>query len=285
MPSTNHTLNRIQSSYPQFSEKEKLVADYIVNNPDKIIHSSISQVADDLGVSDATVFRFCRTVGYKGYQALKIALASEIRVSSPMTDIHEKISVEDDEKTIAVKVFQSNIRTLDDTMQIIDGKQLKKAIDAIVNAKKIELYGNGGSGIVAMDGHHKLLRIGIPSVAYTDSHLQIMSASQLSPEDVVILISHSGASKDILEVLEVIKKNGATSIGITNFARSPLSKSVDIPLFTVSQETEYRPEASASRLAQLSILDALFVNVSVILNDKMKAPLQKMRNAISLKRV
>jgi RpiR family transcriptional regulator, carbohydrate utilization regulator len=278
-----YCFTRIRSVYSKLSEKEKKVADYILNQPNKIIHSTISQVADDLNVADATVFRFCKRIGFKGYQAMKIALASEI--VSPMVDIHETISSEDDEKTIAEKVFKSNIRTLEDTLQIIEGRNFKEAVEVLSSARKIDFYGSGGSGAVALDAHHKFLKSGILTNCYTDSHLQLMSASQLTSDDAVVFISHSGTSKDILEALDVAKNNGVTTIGITNFSKTPLSKNVDIPLYTISQETEYRSEALASRLAQLSIIDALYVNVSVKLRDQVKNSVQKMRNAIALKRI
>lgn len=278
-----YCFTRIRSLYSQFSEKEKVVADYILEHPEKIIHSTISQVAEDLEVADATVFRFCKRIGFKGYQAMKIALASEI--VSPMEDIHETIHEDDDEKTIAEKVFKSNIRTLEDTLQVIDGEHFKAAVTAIHEARRIEFYGSGGSGAVAMDAHHKFLRAGFTTVYYSDSHLQLMGASQLTKHDVAVLISHSGASKDILSALDVAKANGAITIGITHFAKSPLSKKVDIPLYTVSQETDYRSEALASRLAQLSIIDALYVNISIKNKEKAMAALQRMRKAISIKRV
>ncbi|MCT8137174.1 MurR/RpiR family transcriptional regulator [Anaerobacillus sp. CMMVII] len=278
-----HCIARIKSSYEDFSDKEKLIADYVISNPQNIIHSTISQVADDLGVAEATVFRFCKRIGFKGYQAMKIALASEI-VNS-MDDIHEKILVGDNEKEVAEKVFKANIRTLEETLRIIEQDHFKAAVQAILNATKIEFYGNGGSGSVAEDAHHKFLRTGFHSVAYTDSHLQIMSASLLGKNDVAVLISHSGSNKDMLEVLEVAKNAGATTIAITTLAKSPLSQGADITLYTVSDETEYRSEALSSRLAQLSIIDALYVNISIARKDLMKHTLTKIRSAISLKRL
>ncbi|OIJ11582.1 RpiR family transcriptional regulator [Anaerobacillus arseniciselenatis] len=278
-----HCIARIKSSYSDFSDKEKKIADYIINNPQNIVHSTINQIADDLSVAEATVFRFCKRIGFKGYQAMKIALASE--VVSPINDIHEKIQADDTEKTIAEKVFKSNIRTLEETLRVIEADHFPMAVQAILNANKIEFYGNGGSGSVAEDAHHKFLRTGIHSAAYSDSHLQIMSASLLTKNDVAVLISHSGSNKDMLQSLEVAKEAGATTIAITTLAKSPLSQGVDIPLYTVSDETEYRSEALSSRLAQLSIIDALYVNVSVARRELMQQSLQKVRNAISLKRL
>jgi RpiR family transcriptional regulator, carbohydrate utilization regulator len=278
-----HCIARIKSSYADFSDKEKQIADYVMNNPKKIVHSTISQIAEDLGLAEATVFRFCKRIGFKGYQAMKIALASE--VVNLMDDIHEKIKIGDSEKEVAEKVFKANIRTLEETLRIIEKDQFKEAVQAILNANKIEFYGNGGSGSVAQDAHHKFLRTGLNSVAYSDSHLQIMSAALLKKNDVAVLISHSGSNKDMLQALEVAKNAGAFTIAITTLAKSPLSQGADITLFTVSDETEYRSEALSSRLAQLSIIDALYVNISIARKDLMKNSLQKIRSAISLKRL
>lgn len=278
-----HCFTLIRASYATLSEKEKEIGDFILNQPEIFIHSTISQVAEEVGVADATVFRFAKRLGYKGYQAMRIAFASEF--ISFTKDIHEKIDDSDDEKTIAEKVFKSNIRTLEDTLQVIDQERLKSAVNALVSARKIDFYGNGGSGSIAMDAHHKFLRNGLLTSCYTDGHLQTMSAAQLTDKDVVVCISHSGTSRDVLHALDVAKSNGATTIGITHFAKTPLSEKADIVFMTVSLETEYRSEALASRLAQLSIIDALYVNVSVKLNERMKSSLNKMRNAISVKKV
>lgn len=278
-----NSLLRIRSFYSQYTDKEKLVADYILADPSKIIHSTISQVGDDLHIADATIFRFCKRIGFKGYQALKIALASEM--VAPVKDIHETIDENDSDEEIAKKVFKSNIRTLEETINTIDETMYSKAVAAILSASRVEFYGNGGSGFVAMDAHHKFLRTGIPTVAYNDSHMQLTSASQLTSEDVIVLISHSGANKDILQVVDVAKENAVKTIGITNFAKSPLSKKVDIPLYTVSLETEYRSEALASRIGQLSMIDSLYVNVMLKRKEEVQLSLQKMRNAISLKRI
>lgn len=280
---TRHCLPRIRSAYSQFSEKERQVADYILEHSNKIIHSTINQVADDLNVADATVFRFCKRIGFKGFQAMKIALAAEI--VNPIQDIHETISESDSSKEIAEKVLRSNIRTLEDTFHILNNQTIEQAVQALLDAQHIEFYGNGGSGIIAMDAQHKFIRTGLRTTAYSDAHLQIMSSSQLSSADVAVLISHSGTNKDMLRVADIARQTGATTIAITNLATSPLSKKVDIPLYTVSQETDFRSEALASRIAQLSLVDALYVNIMIARKDKSKQSLQRMREAISSKRI
>jgi RpiR family carbohydrate utilization transcriptional regulator len=276
-------LGKIRSYYARLSEKEKKVADYILQNPDKIIHNTINEVAEDLQVADATVFRFCKRIGFKGYQAMKIALASEI--IEPIQQIHEEISENDNEKTVADKIFHSNIRTLENTLQILDETSIQKAVGLLIKAKRVEFYGTGGSNVVAMDAFHKFVRTGIKAFAFIDTHFQLMSASQLGENDVAVVISHSGTNKDTLNVLKTAKKNGAKTIGITSYPKSPICQYSDVALFTSSEETEYRSEALSSRIAQLSIIDALYVNIMILNKEKAKHSLGKVREAISDTRI
>lgn len=274
---------RIRSIYGEFSEKERLLADFILDSPEQIIHGTINQIADHLHLADSTVFRFCKKIGYQGFQDLKIALASE--ATSAAQDIHENVSKQDDEQTILEKVFRSNIKTLEDTLEVVDEAEFKQAANVLMNARKIEFFGFGGSNIIALDGYHKFVRSGLQVSAQADSHLQLMSASQMTKQDVGILISHTGRSKDILEIQRTLKEKEVTTIGVTGFTQSPLSKQVDISLFTFSEETDYRSEALASRIAQLSLMDALYVTVMMALEEKGKESIYKMRHAIKQRRV
>ncbi len=278
-----HCKHRIRSVYTSLRDKEKKIADYILEHPEEIVHSTISQVAENLHVAEATVFRFCKRIGFKGYQALKIALASEIVTG--VENIHETIKEDDDAKTVAEKVFQTNIKTLEETLSVVNGEDFQMAVDILLSADKVEFYGNGGSGVIAADAHHKFMRTGIPSVAYSDSHLQVMAASQLSEGSAAVLISHSGANRDILQAADIAAENGAKLIAVTNLAKSPLTERADVALHTVSAETDYRSEALASRLAQLSLIDALYVNVALQRQELMDESLNKIRQAISLKRI
>jgi RpiR family transcriptional regulator, carbohydrate utilization regulator len=276
-------LGKIRSYYARLSEKEKKIADYILAHPDKIIHSTINEIAEDLRVADATVFRFCKRIGFKGYQAMKIALATEI--VKPTQQIYDDINEQDDEKVVTEKVFRSNIRTLENTLNIIDSQAMMKAVQMLINASRVEFYGTGGSAVIAIDAYHKFIRSGIKAFAFMDSHFQLMSASQLTKNDVAVLISHSGKNKDTLAILNAAKENGAKTIGITSFPKSPLGQSVDVALYSSSEETEYRSEALASRIGQLSIMDALYVNIMVLNKENANESLGKVRNAISKTRI
>ncbi|WP_409252022.1 MurR/RpiR family transcriptional regulator [Bacillus sp. SCS-153A] len=278
-----HCLASIRSHYSQFSDTEKKIANYILNNPTDIIHSTINGLADELGVADSTVFRFCKRIGFKGYQSMKIALAAEI--VTPMRDIHENVDENDTPQTIASKVFRSNMKTIEDTLMVLKEELFQEAADALLAADNIEFFGSGGSGIVAMDAYHKFIRTGLRVHASTDSHIQLMTASQMTEKDCAVLISHSGSTKDILQVMKVLKESGAKTIAITNFAKSPLSEKADISLYTVSEETDYRSEALSSRIAQLSIFDALYVSIMLKRDKNGQDALKRMRNAISVKRL
>lgn len=280
---TYSCLGKIRSYYARFSEKERKIANYILDSPEKIIHCTINEIAADLNVADATVFRFCKRIGFKGYQAMKIALASEI--ITPIKQIHEGITEDDSEKTISEKVFKSNIRTLENTLQIMDDGSIHKAVEILHHADRVEFYGTGGSSVIAMDAFHKFIRTGIKAFAFMDSHFQLMSASQLSKNDAAVIISHSGTNKDTIDILKTANESGAKTIGITSFPKSPISQNVDVALYTSSDETEFRSEALASRIAQLSLIDALYVNLMLINKDKAKSALGKIRNAISDTRI
>ena len=273
------TVRKIQSYYSRLSSTDQNIADYIVSNQDKIIHMTISEVSERLGVADATIFRFCKRIGYNGFQALKIALATD--APKPIQQIHQEISDQDDEHMIATKVFKSNIETLENTLSLLSQPAIQDAVHALNHAKNIYFFGTGGSSTIAMDGYHKFMRTGTPSFAFIDSHFQLMAASQLSKNDVAVVISHSGRNHDTIQILNTAKEANATTIAITSFPKSIVASKADIVLLTSSEETEYRSEALSSRIAQLSIIDALYVNLMVHNKEKSKDVLQKIRAAIS----
>ena len=274
---------RIRGAYSTLSKKEQRIADYILKQPEQIIHHTINQVADDLDVAESTVFRFCQRVGFKGYQALKIALASD--VVAPLQDIHEDITETDTALEIAEKIFSTNGKTIESTRQILEGDSLEKTVELFLGARRIDFFGSGGSAVVALDAYHKFVRSGLQVSAILESHMQLMSASQLTTEDVAVVISHSGASKETLDIAKLLKEKGVPTVAITNYAKSPLSKIADVSLYTVSQETAFRSEALASRIAELSLIDALFTAVMMRRGDAARASLQRMREAIANRRV
>lgn len=280
--STEHVIVKIKAIYSALSSKEKIVADYIMNNPKEIIHLSITEFSENTSVAEATIFRFCKRLGFRGYQAFKIALASEY--VEPIQNFHEEIKEEDEVHTLAKKVFMGHIEAIKDTLNLLDSDKLETIVDLLSRATRIDFYGSGGSSAIALDAYHKFLRTGINCNAHSDSHQQIISAALLKPGQAAIGISHSGSNKDVIEALRIAKANGAVTIAITNHYKSPLTKEADYVLYTTSRETYFRSEALASRLVQLSLIDVLHVAVSIRKKEETLNNLQKIREAISIKR-
>lgn len=273
------TVRTIQSNYSRLSEKEKLIADYILENPQLIIHATISEIAEKLEIADATVFRFCKRIGFAGFQEMKISLATDL--SKPSIAIYDKITDNDNVHTVATKVFKANVQTLENTLALIKPEAIEKAVSLLNDAAHIYFFGTGGSAIIAMDAYHKFMRTGARCFTFIDSHFQLMAASQMQKDDIAIVISHSGTNKDTLNILKTVQESGAQTIAITAFPKSQIAQNSTITLLTTSEETEYRSEALSSRIAQLSLIDALFVNVMISNKEESKKALSHLRKAIS----
>lgn len=244
-----------------FSTAERRVIDYILLNPNKVIYLSVAGLAEASGVSDATVVRACRTLGMTGYQQLKVSLAQDL--VTPMQNIHEEISTADDASAILRKVSQGTIGTLTLTCDTINPETLEATACAILEAKRVCIYGLGNSHSVAVDLQHKLMRLGMDAAAYTDSHMQAINATYCSPGDVVFAISHSGSSRDIVDSVRIARRQGASIIALTNIGASPLQREADVALFTASQETRYRIVGLSSRIAQTMLIDVIYTIVAL----------------------
>ncbi len=240
--------------YKDMGKAEKRVADWLIANPGEILPLSIIDLAEKCGCSEATIVRFAKRLGFSGYQELKISLAQETNTSTVSTNISEDDTVEE----IYDKVCNDIYCALEGTKNVLDKKALGVACEKIIAAKRIVIFGLGNSASIAMDAGHKLLRAGCNAYAYSDNHMQVIAASHLGCEDVAIAISHSGSSKDIVEALKLAGQNGATTIAITNHGKSPIQKVSDVVLYTASDETKHNILALNSRIAQLSIINAIY---------------------------
>lgn len=271
---------QIKTLYKDLSLKEQAIADYILENPSKVSHSSISDLSNELGIADSTFFQFTKKLGYNGFKDFKMAMLMQENDFSAIS-IHENIQKSDNELTMAQKVFDSNMTTLTDTKNLLKEEDLKLAAAMINQSKRLFFFGVGGSEIVATDAYHKFLRSPITVFHSSDYHIQLMEASLLTPDDCGIFISHTGKSRETIELAQVAKNNGAKIIVITSHAASPLAKLGDVVLISISEETEFRSEALASRIAQLSIMDSLYVILMFINRDKAQQSIAKIRRSIS----
>jgi DNA-binding MurR/RpiR family transcriptional regulator len=258
---------------PSLKGVEERLAAYIREHPSDLIYKSLADVSQDAGVSEASVIRFTRKLGLIGFQDLKLHLSRE--VVSPTDSIHEEIHPEDPPSAVLRKVFGSHAAALSDTLKVLDAASIQKAVESLQKAHHVYFVGVGTSGPNTIDAYNKFFRLGIPCSAHTDSHLQAMAISLCGPDDVVVAITHSGNTRDTVGTLDLARSRGATTIAITNYSRSPVTKIADIVLFTASSETKFRAEAMASRIAQVGIIDTLWTALA-LLNASRTTELQTM---------
>lgn len=265
------------------NENDKKIYAFINDHAKDIIHMAVAEAAEACGVSNAALVRYAQKLGYKGYQAMKINIAQE--TISPEQQIYGKLSASDTMGTIAEKLLDSHMQALQDTKKILQPKALELAVRLITGCQRLLIYGMGGSGSVALDCQHKFLKIGKLALAYTDSNLQAMSAATLAARDVVIAITHSGASKDILQAVEIARHAKASVIAITNYGKSPICEMADVVLFTASAETAFQSDALSSRIAELAILDSLYIGTAFQDYDASYANITKTRNALDAAKI
>lgn len=268
---------KIEREMPRMGVVERRVADYLLKKSKDMISMTITEFSEACGASEATIVRFCRHIGYAGFQDLKLAIAQD--VVSPLSVMYDGIGPEDSIGTIKNKVFTSNIQAMNDTLELVDDKELERAVDAIYSAHYFDIYGMGGSGIIARDAQHKFLKIGIRASVFSDTHLQALAMTQLGKGDTVMGISYSGASTDVIETLKYAKQNGARTICLTHLAKSPITRVSDIKLYTTASETMFRSDGIVSRMAQLAIIDTLYIGVALKMGDKAIENLEKGRLA------
>ncbi|EGG36355.1 DNA-binding transcriptional regulator, MurR/RpiR family, contains HTH and SIS domains [Paenibacillus sp. cl141a] len=246
--------------------QERRLAEFILTAPSEIVHMGIKDLADQCEVSAATVTRFCKNFQCKGYPDFKLKLAAEIahaEMASRTGNTRYQDIVAGNPLAGIVEAIESNhLTSIRDTTQLLDLGQLERAVDALCRAKRIDLYGVATSSIVAQDFYQKLIRIGKNCTAFADSHMQITSASTLTSSDVAVAVSYSGETPETIDALACAKDAGAFTISITSYRSSAISALADITLYSSSLEEGMRRGDMASRIAQLHIIDILFMGMA-----------------------
>ncbi|MGW6404986.1 MurR/RpiR family transcriptional regulator [Streptomyces sp. NPDC055134] len=259
-------LIRIRSALPSLAPAEQRVGQVVLEDPGQTSRLSIGALADRADTSVTTVMRFCRTNGLKSYPQLRLALAGAVALehalSQPRTHSHTDISATDTLDEIADKIVFQEARALEDTRAQLDIGTLGQVVDTVSSARRIDIIGIGASGFVAADLHQKLHRIGLMAFIWTDVHAALTATALLGPGDVALGISHSGTTADTIDPLQAAAERGATTVALTNFPRSPLAECSDLVLTTSVRETPLRSGATVSRIAQLALIDCLFVGVA-----------------------
>lgn len=251
----------IRGLLPSLNEQEQKVGQYVLDHPDEVIRLSMSELAQRCAVSDTTVFRFCRKMQLEGYQELKIRLALELEPGH--APIYSRVAANDPLRDAARKVIAADLKALEDTLSVLDFDRLEEAADALLAARRVDIYGSGGGAIVALELQYKLMRVGVRAVPHTDAEMQVISATLLTSADAAIAISHSGESEDLLHALEVAKQTGARTVAITNHPASPLAQLADISLRTAAEEALAHGYPLGARIAQVGLIDVLYTSMAL----------------------
>lgn len=250
-------LAKIRSFYNQFTRTEKKVADYVLEHPREVLFMSITELSDACGAGETSVFRFCRTVGLGGYQEFKMQLSLSIQNQEGEV-LSGNITAEDDLPTLVQKVLQVNQRALTETAALLDVEELDRAVDLMVAAKRITFFGVGASLTSAMKASNKFLRIEPKVECVNDAHMQAMVAATLGPEDVAMVFSYSGSTKDTNAVAQLAHEAGAKVIAVTRFQKSPLTEFTDLILLCGARESPLQGGSSSADIAQSFLVDLLY---------------------------
>jgi RpiR family carbohydrate utilization transcriptional regulator len=278
-------LDRIKASLPSLAPAEQRVGKLVLQDPRAFANLPVTQLADRAHVSKPTVVRFCRSVGYDGLSDFKLKLAGSVSEGVPF--IHRSVDADDKTTDVMVKVIDNTVAAFLKYRNDASVSALDQAVQALAQThstgKRIEFYGVGNSGIVAQDAQHKFFRLGMNTIAYSDGHMQVMSASMLGQGDCVVVISNSGRTRDLMDACDIAKKRGATTIVITA-SGSPLATSGQIHLTADHPESYDRYSPMVSRLMHLLIIDILATTVALRIGETLQPALREMKNNLRNKR-
>lgn len=271
----------MRAKYDEMGPSERHIADLLIADPSSILPLSITEFAKKSRCGNATLVRFSKRLGLKGYKDLKLAVAQEM---ATLSNTEEEIVPDDTCYSMFTKRLYYIMDTLQKTRFSLKPEDINLAAEKIMNAKQIVIFGLGNSAAIAHDAQHKFLRVGLNASSYSDNHMQTIVASHLTPDCVAIGISHSGHSIDVVDALKLARISGATTICVTNSGSSPITEVSDICLFTKSEETQHSILALSSRIAQLTIFDAIYTYIVANSDTKAATAIRRTESALKEKK-
>ena len=282
MASANSIEHKLRFSVESLSKVGKQIASYIENHIDHVSSMSILELAQKIGTSEASINRFCKALGFKGYRDFIISLSKELgsKKEAGPTLKYTDIKPGDDINIIIENVSLVNMQSIADTKTIIDPVCIKKAVEIIRNADRLFFFGIGASGLVALDGQQKFMRINRKAWAITDAHEIKQTASILNSNDAAVLLSYSGTTKEIVSAFNMAKNIGARTVVMTKLRKKGIAKSADATLCISSPEITIRSGAMGSRIAMLNVIDILFTAVASAEYDIVKKYLDLTHEAV-----
>ena len=252
-------LRQIKNSLPELRKSERAVGEFVLEDPKSIINMKTAEASEKIGISEPTLIRFCKALGFSGYQDFKINLSQQLAADDyfVMYEIDEDDSIHE----LCEKVFDTTISEILNVRSQIDQNILEEAIEALANARRVEFYAFGGSAPVAMDAQHTFFRLKIPSSYISDPHIQFMSANSLGKKDVVVAISQSGTTSALLDSVRIVRKSGVKVIGIMP-GRTPLADICDYPLTIDVGDNNRLSKPNTSRIAYTAVIDVMTMGVA-----------------------
>lgn len=266
------TLIKLKELKDSFTKNEKKLAEYLLENSENIKEANTYNLAEKCEVGQATVVRFAKKLGFKGFPELKLSLVSELfnkKQEKKVDIISDEIKIDDSTENLAHKVAYENIRSIESSLKTLSYKEIDRAVEVLEKSEKIFILGAGSSSIVAKDMQYKMWELGKNVVFDTDQHIQLGNVSMAKKEDCVFVISYSGKTLDIYNTLLEYKKKGVTIISLTQIQENPIKDIADIKLTTLVEKKDFRSNSLSTRMTQLTVIDILYVKM--IQNDRDKA--------------
>jgi RpiR family carbohydrate utilization transcriptional regulator len=277
-------LSQVEAMREQLRPSERKLADYVMEAPREVLDLAMTDLAMRVGVSQPTIARFCHALGFSGFREFKIRLAQSIASDVPTPAVYRDVRSDEPAAGVAAKVLDRTIGALIEVRNSLSSDSVAAAITLLAGARRIEFYGAGGSGIVALDIQHKFFKLGVPSVAYSDPHTYTTSAALLGAGDVVVVISNTGRTRDILDAVKSAQSGGAKVVAITH-GNSPLARLASVGLFAnVDEDTDiFSP--MTSRVSHLAIGDILAVGVALARGPALAEKLAEAKDVLDRRRV
>jgi RpiR family transcriptional regulator, carbohydrate utilization regulator len=279
-----NVLIEIKSLYKSFPGTQRQLADYITRHPEEVPFLSVHELAQCAGVSVATISRFARTIGYGSYKDFKTSLGKDsLAASDAFSEIYQAISSSDSDEKVIEKVFSGNVNSLNDTLKILCRKDLIHAAEIVSRATRLVFFGIGSSGHVAHDAALRFSHLDIEAEAYSDSYQILGQSFRMKKNgEVAVGISHSGRSTVTVQALQIARDNGAMTLGISNYRKSPLHEVSRIFFCTSFSESQVKAAALSSQITQLCLIDSLYLlvarhkNVSLAKIERLNSHMEQM---------
>lgn len=274
-------LSLIRTGYHSFSESQKRVADFVLKNPDRVMISSMSDLAQACRVSEPTIMRFLHKMNYDSYQVFRVNIAQELGMGSNKNLYSEDIQNTDEVSVVKHKVLNVTAQSLLDCMSLIQDSAVDGMTNHLIGADHILTIGIGGSYAQALDFAHKMQRLGLQAIHSNDPHMINIMCTNLGVNDMLVVFSHSGESREILDAVSIARKNGVAIGAVTSYPNSKLARECNWSLLSSSYETNYRSDAMTSRIIQMTITDILYICIAQRMGSRAEQSVNRTRIAVA----